>query len=122
MRGEDPWKKLLVFFIFTMFIHACSANTDTIFQVKKKSTKTIANSLLQSYIYYYALCSEAFDWDPVKANYLNMIFWAALTVGRFIGTYTTRKIKPTFLLLIYFAGSTIGIRKGKKNLNHLILR
>ncbi|CAG5108486.1 Oidioi.mRNA.OKI2018_I69.chr1.g3819.t1.cds [Oikopleura dioica] len=94
MRGEDPWRKLLVFFMFTMFIHACSANTDTIFQ---------------SYIYYYALCSKAFDWDPVKANYLNMIFWAALTAGRFIGTYTTRKIRPTFLLLIYFIGSTIGI-------------
>ncbi|CAG5094143.1 Oidioi.mRNA.OKI2018_I69.XSR.g13287.t1.cds [Oikopleura dioica] len=94
LRGEDPWQKLLLFFMFTMLIHACCGNADTIFQ---------------SYIYYYALCAEAFDWDPVKANYINMIFWAAFIVGRFSGTYVARKLKPTFLILIYFTGSTIGI-------------
>lgn len=32
-RGEDHWKKLLVYFAFTMLIHACCGNADTIFQV-----------------------------------------------------------------------------------------
>jgi len=93
-RGEDHWKKLLKYFAFTMLIHACCGNADTIFQ---------------SYIYYYALCSDAFDWDPVKANYINMIFWAAFIVGRFGGTYISRKLKPTALICIYFTGSAVGI-------------
>lgn len=32
-RGEEPWKKLLLYFFFTMMIHACCGNADTIFQV-----------------------------------------------------------------------------------------
>ena len=101
--------------MFTMLIHACCGNADTIFQVKELENSELILSSFQSYIYYYALCAEAFDWDPVKANYINMIFWAAFIVGRFSGTYVARKLKPTFLILIYFTGSTIGIRKSKKN-------
>ncbi|CAG5104639.1 Oidioi.mRNA.OKI2018_I69.chr1.g1412.t1.cds [Oikopleura dioica] len=63
----------------------------------------------ESFIYYYVLCSETFDWDPVQANHINMIFWAAFIVGRFSGSYAARKLKPTFLILIYFTGSTVGI-------------
>jgi hypothetical protein len=40
-----------------MIIHACAANADTIFQ---------------SYIYYYTLCSETFYWEPEKANLMNI--------------------------------------------------
>ena len=113
MRPEDPWQKLPLFFMFTMLIHACCANSDTIFQVRKSRINSLISSL-ESFIYYYALCSETFDWDPVKANQINMIFWTAFIVGRFSGTYAARKLKPTFLILIYFTGSTVGIRKGTK--------
>ena len=39
MRAEDPWQKLPLFFMFTMLIHACCANSDTIFQVSKVRIK-----------------------------------------------------------------------------------
>ena len=48
-RVEEPVRKLLLFFVFDMIIHACAANMDTIFQ---------------SFIYTYSLCSETFDYDP----------------------------------------------------------
>lgn len=40
-----------------------------------------------------------------------MIFWAAFIVGRFGGTYISRKLKPTALICIYFTGSAVGIRQ-----------
>lgn len=93
-RKEKPVKRLLIFFSITMLIHACCANADTIFQ---------------SYIYYYALCSETFDWDAVDANMVNMAFWIAFIVGRFSGTYISTKISAWILILIYFMGSAVGV-------------
>lgn len=42
-----------------------------------------------------------------------MIFWAAFIVGRFGGTYISRKLKPTALICIYFTGSSVGIRQNE---------
>ena len=37
-REEEPIRKLWLFFIFDMIIHACAANMDTIFQVSRFCT------------------------------------------------------------------------------------
>ena len=77
-----------------MILHACCANADTIFQ---------------SYIYYYGLCSSTFDWTASDANLLNLSFWVSFMAGRFSGTPISAKVKPKILVFVYFLGSCIGV-------------
>ena len=40
-REEEPIRKLWLFFIFDMIIHACAANMDTIFQVSRVTLRLL---------------------------------------------------------------------------------
>jgi len=93
-RVEEPVRKLLLFFVFDMIIHACAANMDTIFQ---------------SFIYTYSLCSETYDYDPKDANDVNTVFWLAFMAGRLSGTFIAKYLSPWAFIIVDCVGSMVGL-------------
>lgn len=93
-RKEGKVKNLLLFFALDMVIHACATCMDTIFQ---------------SYIYTYAMCSDTFDYEPADANTVNTLFWIAFMIGRLSGTFIAVKLPPWLFIIIDCIGSIIGI-------------
>ena len=93
-RAEEPVRKLWLFFIFDMIIHACAANMDTIFQ---------------SFIYTYSLCSDTFDYAPQAANDVNTVFWIAFMAGRLSGTFISVHVAPWTFIIVDCLGSIVGL-------------
>ena len=46
IRQEDPWRKLVLFFIFDMFLHGAASNMDSLFTVSKQYNNTKATYFL----------------------------------------------------------------------------
>ena len=86
-RKEDPWnnKQMLLYFAVTMMIFFCCADMDTIFS---------------SYLYIYGMCSETYDYDPVKANNIVTVYWIAFAVGRLSGIFLTPYISSWLYILV----------------------
>ena len=55
------------------------------------------------------MCSEAFNFDPVKANNILTIYWIAFAVGRGSGIILTRYITSWLFVIIGCVGSIIGV-------------
>ena len=67
------------------------------------------DTVFQSFIYTYSLCSDAFDYDPAEANNVNTLFWIAFMIGRLSGTYLAQKLPPWLFIIIDCVGSIVGI-------------
>ena len=55
------------------------------------------------------MCSEAFNFDPAKANNILTIYWIAFAVGRGSGIILTRYITSWLFVIIGCVGSIIGV-------------
>ena len=68
-----------------------------------------SDTIFSSYLYVYGMCSEAFNFDPVKANNILTIYWIAFAVGRGSGIILTRYITSWLFVIIGCVGSIIGV-------------
>jgi FHS family Na+ dependent glucose MFS transporter 1 len=60
-----------------------------------------------NWIFTYA--SESKLVTDIQAAYLNSVFWGSFTIGRLIGIFISKKIRPRPMLLINFTGSVLSL-------------
>ena len=60
-----------------------------------------------NWIFTYA--SESKLVTDIQAAYLNSVFWGSFTIGRLIGIFISKKIRPRLMLLINFTGSVLSL-------------
>jgi len=95
-RKEDTWKDkdMLLYFLVVMMIFFCAADMDTIFQ---------------SYLKIYGMCSPTFQLTPKDANDVVTIFWIAFAVGRLSGIFLTPFFPAWGYVAVDIAGSVVAV-------------
>jgi len=95
-RKEDTWKDsdMIFYFIVVMMIFFCAADMDTIYQ---------------SYLKIYGMCSPTFQLTPKDANDVVTIFWIAFAFGRLSGIFLTPFFRSWSYVAVDIVGSVIAV-------------